>query len=140
MSEEQSILNINLTGDYTVQQLKDYAEYLQERIEILQEIKEANIRGAEDMEVEIAVDIYKMSASEVSFDDIINSVSAENRTISGGNIITSGVQRNIRIIGEIEDPDELENVVVKRDGGNVFLRDIATINFREKDRTTFARE
>ena len=140
ISEEQSILNINLTGDYTVQQLKDYAEYLQERIEILQEIKEANIRGAEDMEVEIAVDIYKMSASEVSFDDIINSVSAENRTISGGNIITSGVQRNIRIIGEIEDPDELENVVVKRDGGNVFLRDIATINFREKDRTTFARE
>jgi multidrug efflux pump subunit AcrB len=140
ISEEQSILNINLTGDYTVQQLKDYAEYLQERIEILQEIKEANIRGAEDMEVEIAVDIYKMSASEVSFDDIINSVSAENRTISGGNIITSGVQRNIRIIGEIEDPRELENVVVKRDGGNVFLRDIATINFREKDRTTFARE
>ncbi|GHA23674.1 copper transporter [Salinimicrobium marinum] len=140
ISEEQSILNINLTGDYTVQQLKDYAEYLQERIEILQEIKEANIRGAEDMEVEIAVDIYKMSASEVSFDDIINSVSAENRTISGGNIITSGVQRNIRIIGEIEDPDELENVVVKRDGGNVFLRDIASINFREKDRTTFARE
>ncbi|PTX45251.1 multidrug efflux pump subunit AcrB [Christiangramia gaetbulicola] len=140
LSEEQPILNINLTGDYTVQQLKDYAEYLQEKIELLPQIKEASIRGAEDMEVEIAVDIYKMSASEVSFQDIISAVSAENRTISGGNIITSGVQKNIRIIGEIEDPAELRNVVVKSDGGNIFLKDIAEVNFQEKDATTYARE
>ncbi len=140
LSEEQPILNINLTGDYTVQQLKDYAEYLQEKIELLPQIKEASIRGAEEMEVEIAVDVYKMSASEVSFQDIISAVSAENRTISGGNIITSGVQKNIRIIGEIEDPQELRNVVVKREGGNIFLKDIAAINFQEKDATTYARE
>ncbi|WP_339653502.1 efflux RND transporter permease subunit, partial [uncultured Salegentibacter sp.] len=140
ISEEQPILNINLTGDYTVQQLKEYAEYLQERIELLPQIKEASIRGAEEIEVEIAVDIYKMTASKVSFSDIVNAVSGENRTISGGNVITSGVQKNIRIVGEIEDPSELENVVVKTDGGNIFLQDIANINFREKDATTFARE
>lgn len=140
ISEEMPILNINLTGDYTVQQLKEYAEYLQDRIELLPQIKEASIRGAEEMEVEIAVDIYKMTASKVSFDNIINAISAENRTISGGNVITSGVQKNIRIIGEIENPKELRDVVVKRDGGNIFLKDIAKINFREKDATTFARE
>ncbi|TBW27914.1 efflux RND transporter permease subunit [Gramella sp. KN1008] len=140
LSEEMPILNINLTGDYTVQQLKDYAEYLQEKIELLPEIKEASIRGAEEMEIEIALDVYKMSASEVSFQDVINSISAENRTISGGNIITSGVQKNIRIIGEITDPKELRDVVVKRDGGNIFLKDIAKINFQEKDPTTYARE
>ncbi|APG60968.1 efflux RND transporter permease subunit [Christiangramia salexigens] len=140
LSEEQPILNINLTGDYTVQQLKDYAEYLQEKIELLPQIKEASIRGAEEMEVEIAVDVYKMTASKVSFNDIVNAVSMENRTISGGNIITSGVQKNIRIIGEIENPQELENVVVKHDGGNIFLKDIADIRFKEKDATTYARE
>ena len=140
ISEEQPILNINLTGNYPVQQLKDYAEYLQEKIELLPQIKEASIRGAEDMEVEIAVDVYKMTASKVSFNDIISAVSAENRTISGGNIITSGTQKNIRIIGEIEDPKELENVVVKQEGGNIFLKDIAQINFQEKDPTTYARE
>ncbi|MBE7639452.1 AcrB/AcrD/AcrF family protein [Salegentibacter sp. BLCTC] len=140
ISEEMPILNINLTGDYTVQQLKEYAEYLQERIELLPQIKEASIRGAEEMEVEIAVDIYKMTASKVSFSDVINAVSAENRTISGGNVINSGVQKNIRIVGEIEDPKELQNVVVKTDGGNIFLKDIANINFKEKDATTFARE
>ncbi|MDP2687302.1 MAG: efflux RND transporter permease subunit [Aequorivita sp.] len=139
-SEEMPILNINLTGDYPVQKLKDYAEYLQDRIELLPQIKEATIRGAEDKEVEIAVDIYKMTASQVSFDNIINAVKGENSTISGGNIITNGVQKNIRITGEIEDPKELENIVVKKDDGIIFLKDIAEVKFKQKDATTYARE
>lgn len=139
-SEEFPILNINLTGDYTVQKLKDYAEYLQDKIELLPQIKEATIRGAEEKEVEIAVDIYKMSASQVSFDNIINAIKGENNTISGGNIITNGVQKNIRITGEIQNPRELENIVVKKDDGIIFLKDIADIKFQEKDPTTYARE
>ena len=140
ISEEMPILNVNLTGDYPVQQLKEYAEYLQDRIELLPQIKEASIRGAEEMEVEIAVDPHKMTASQVSFDDIISAVSMENQTISGGNIITGGIQKNIRILGEISDPQELERIIVKREDGNVFLRDIAEIKFQEKEPTTFARE
>ena len=139
-SEEFPILNINLTGDYPIQRLKDYAKYLQDRIELLPQIKEATIRGVDDKEVEIAVDINKMTASEVSFDNIINAIKGENVTISGGNIITHGVQKNIRITGEIKDPKELEKVVVKRDDGIIFLKDIAKINFQEKDPTTYARE
>lgn len=139
-SEEFPILNINLTGDYPIQQLKDYAKYLQDKIELLPEIKEATIRGVDDKEVEVAVDLYKMSASQVSFNDIINAIKGENVTISGGNIITHGVQKNIRITGEIKDPKELEKVVVKRDDGVIFLKDIATIKFQEKDPTTYARE
>lgn len=140
LSEEMPILNVNLTGDFPVQQLKDYAEYLQDKIELLPQIKEASIRGAEEKEVEIAVDVHKMTASKVSFGDIINAVRMENQTISGGNVITGGVQKNIRILGEIENPKELENIIVKREEGNVFLRDIAEIRFQEKEPTTFARE
>lgn len=139
-SEEAPILNINLTGDYKVQQLKDYAEHLQDKIELLPQIKEATIRGAEEMEVEIAVDIYRMSASKVSFDNIINAIRSENLTISGGNVITDGLRKNIRVLGEIDNPQELQDVVVKRDGGNIFLKDIADIRFKEKDPTTYARE
>lgn len=55
-------------------------------------------------------------------------------------ILSRTAFKNIRIIGEIEDPSELENVVVKREDGNIFLRDIAEIRFQERDATTFARE
>ena len=140
LSEEQPILNINITGPYTTQQLKDYAEHLQEKIELLSPIKEAPIRGAEDMEVEIAVDFYKMAASKVSFTDIINAVKSENKTISAGNIVSNQTLKNIRVLGELDNPQELRNVVVKTDGGNIFLKDIATIHFKEVDPTTYARE
>lgn len=140
ISEVTPIANINITGDFTSEQLKDFAELLQDEIEELTEIKEAQILGAEDKEVEVAVDVFKMNASNLSFGDIIGAIQAENVTISGGNVIQNGMQRNIRVLGEIDDPQELQNVVVKNDGGRILLRDIAKVNFREKDRTTYARE
>jgi len=139
IAEEVPILNINLTGDFTSEKLKEYAEYLEEHIERLPQIKEAAIRGAEDKEIEIAVDMYKMAAAKVSFDDIISSVKYENKTVSGGSVSTNGIKKNIRVIGEINKPSDLENIIVKKQDGNVYLRDIATIEFKEKERTTFAR-
>ncbi|MDD2985470.1 efflux RND transporter permease subunit [Flavobacterium sp.] len=139
IAEEVPILNISLTGNFTSEKLKEYAEYLEERIERLPQIKEAAIRGAEDKEIEIAVDMYKMAAAKVSFDDIINAVKYENKTVSGGSISNNGIKKNIRVIGEINTPKELENIIVKKQDGNVYLRDIATVSFQEKERTTFAR-
>ncbi len=141
MSEEIPILNINISGDYPVDKLKEYGEYLEDEIEGLEEIKQVDIRGAQDKEVEVAVDIYKMMAAQVSFDDIINTISRENMTMSAGNLISSGQRRTIRIIGEIEDPKELESFVVKSEKGNsIYLRDVAKVTFKDEDKTTYARE
>ncbi|MGK0254337.1 MAG: multidrug efflux pump [Mariniflexile sp.] len=141
MSEEIPILNINISGNYPVDKLKEYGEYLEEAIESLQEIKQVDIRGAQNKEVEVAVDIYKMMASKVSFDDIINTINRENMTMSAGNLISSGQRRTIRIIGEIENPKELESFVVKSEKNNpIYLKDIAKVTFKDEDKTTYARE
>lgn len=141
MSEEMPILNINITGDYPIQRLKEFAEYLQDEIEDLSEIKEAPIRGAQEKEVEVAVDIYKMMASKVSFDDVINAINGGNMTMSAGNLIASGQRRTIRVLGEIQSPKELEDFVVKSENNfPIYLKDIATITFKEKDKTTYARQ
>jgi multidrug efflux pump subunit AcrB len=140
ISEEVPILNINLKGDYTAQQLKKFGEKLQDDIEEVPEVKKVDILGVDNKEVEIAVDIFKMTAAQVSFDDIQNTVRNENMTLSGGNLISQGSRNNIRIIGEMKDPAELNNIIVKSFGGSVYLKDIATISFKEKERTTYARE
>jgi multidrug efflux pump subunit AcrB len=140
ISEEVPILNINLQGNYTTQQLKAYGEKLQDDIEEIAEVKKVDIIGVDDKEVEIAVDIFKMSGAQVSFDDIQNAVKYENMTLSGGNLISQGSRNNIRIVGEIKDPKELENVIVKSYGGTVYLKDIAKVSFKEKEKTTYARE
>jgi multidrug efflux pump subunit AcrB len=140
LSEEIPILNLNLYGDYPVDRLKEFAEILQDEIEELPEIKAVDIRGAQEKEVEVAVDVYKMMAAKVSFDDVINSIRNENMTMSAGNLITSGQRRTIRILGEVEDPGQLENFVVKSENGAIYLRDIAEVRFEEEDKTTYARD
>jgi multidrug efflux pump subunit AcrB len=140
ISEEVPILNINLQGNYTTQQLKKYGELIQDDLEEIAEVKKVDILGVDDKEVEIAVDLFKMTAAQVSFDEIQNAVKYENMTLSGGNLKTQGSKNNIRIIGEIKDPKELENIVVKSYGGTVYLKNIATISFKEKEKTTYARE
>ncbi len=140
ISEETPILNVNVSGNYPTIKLKEYAEYLQDEIESLKEIKEATIRGAQEREVEVAVDVYKMIAAQVSFNDILASIGNENMTLSAGNLVSSGQRRNIRVIGEIQSPEELEDFVIKSENGAVYLRDIAEVTFSEEDKTTYARD
>lgn len=141
MSEEMPILNINISGDYPIGKLKEYGEYLEDEIENLPEIKKVDIRGAQIREVEVAVDIYKMMAAKVSFNDIIGAINNGNVTMSAGNLIASGQRRTIRVIGEITDPSDLENFVVKSDNSSpIYLKNIAAVYFKEKERTTYARE
>lgn len=140
-SEEMPIMNINIAGDYPVEKLKEFGEYLEDEIEDLSEIKEVSIRGAQEKEVEVAVDVYKMMAALVSFDDVLQAINNGNVTMSAGNFKVSGQRRTIRVLGEIDAPSDLESFVVKSDHGiPVYLRDIATVRFKEEDKTTYARE
>ena len=141
LSESFPIMNVNITGDYPVDKLKEYAEYLEDKIEDLPEIKGVDIRGAQDKEVEVAVDIYKMMAAKVSFQDILGAIANGNMTMSAGNLKTSGQRRTIRVVGEINSPEDLENFVVKSENGSaIYLKDVATVRFHEEDKTTYARE
>lgn len=141
MSEEFPILNINIQGDYPVDKLKEFGEYLQDEIEDLSEIKKVDIRGAQEREVEVAVDIYKMMAAQVSFQDIISAIQNGNTTVSAGNLIASGQRRTIRVLGEIDEPEDLENFVVKSEKNNpIYLKDVAVVEFKDKEKITYARE
>jgi len=138
-AERYPVLNITLIGDYTVEELKNYAEYLELRIERLPEIKSVEIRGLQDFEVEVAVDPYRMNSTNTSFGNIISAISQENVTISAGNIVSDGQRRNVKIVGEISKPSELENIIVNNFNGPVYLKDIASVSFKEKEATSFVR-
>lgn len=140
-SERIPIMNINLSGEFSMDQLKEYAEYLEDKIEELSEISGVDIRGVQEKELEIAVDLYKMEASKISFTDIENAVAFENMSVSGGDILENGIRRTVRILGEFEDPLAVRNIIVKQEKGHiVYLRDIADVKFKEQEKESFARE
>lgn len=139
LSEEVPILNIGLSGDIPIEEMKFYGELLQDKIEQMSEIKEVALRGVQDFEVEVSLDLMKMNAATVSFNDVINAIARGNSTVSAGNIEGNGLRRNIRVLGEIESPEELEDFVIKTQNGVLSLGDIATVNFKEKEKNSYAR-
>ena len=139
ISEEVPILNIGLSGNIPRKEMKIHGEVLKDKIEQMAEIKEVSLRGVQDFEVEVSLDLIKMVAATVSFDDVINCIQRGNNTISAGNIEGNGLRRNIRVIGEIKNPEDLENFVVKNQDGTVFLGDISKITFKEKEINSYAR-
>lgn len=141
MSELVPALNVNLSGDFSMEMLKEYAEVLEERIEDIPQVTKVDIRGIQEKEVKIDVDLYRMESMEVTFNDIENAITSENMTISGGDVVVDGIRRNVRLIGEFKDWKEIPNVIVKNEKFNIVrLRDIAEVSFEGKERESFSRE
>ena len=140
-SELIPVMQVNLSGDYPIDQLEDYAEELQDRIENLQQVNEAEIRGVNKKEMEVEVDYLKAEARLVSFNDIAQAIAQENVSISGGDILMDGRRRTVQVVGDFRDAAELEAIIVKAEGGKpVYLRDVAKVQFVDQEATSFARE
>lgn len=140
-SENFPILNINLTDPTkSLDELNDIAEYLEDEIEKFPQISKADIVGVDEKEVEVKIDPFKLEARKVSFADIENAISAENLTLSGGNVVADGLRRNVRVIGEYKDPSQMEELIISNENGNiVYLKDVATVEFGYKDKQNYAR-
>ncbi len=134
------IMNINLRGS-SAAILKDVAEELEDLIEELPEISEVDIRGVQDQELTIEVDPIKAQSVNVTIEDIQNAVRAEHQTIPGGELLSDGIRKTIRIEGEFKNAEELGQLIVKQDDFlPVHLSDIAYVYFGNGDTTSYARE
>ncbi len=122
---EFPIINVNLSGDFSSEELKTYAENLQDKIEEIPEISKVNIKGVEDKLIRLNLDKEKMDAFHLSFTDIENAVKYENMSVSGGDLIVNGTRRSVRVVGEFKNIREIENIIVKSEQGKaVYLRDV----------------
>lgn len=137
---EFPIININLSGDYSLGELKYYAEYLEDEIEGISEISKVEITGLNEREVKINVDPLKLESFELSFTDIENAIASENVSISGGDIRINGTRRTLRVMGEFKSAKEMENIVVKNENQDiVYLKEVAEVTYGFADPESYAR-
>ncbi len=138
---EMPIMFVNISGDYDGIKLKEYADKMQDKFEELSEITRAEIIGAPEREIQVNVDPYKMQAARVSFMDIENAISRENRDITGGLIEVGNMQRTIKIKGQFTSVLNLQDIVVRSSarGASVYLKDIAALKDTIKEKESYAR-
>lgn len=134
------IMYLNISGDFDLKTLKKYADDLQDRVESLPEISGVDIVGALDPEVQINVDVNKMSAAQLSFYDIQQAIGTENISASGGTVPIDGVRRTLNIKKEYGSAEEISNTVIKSPtGSSIYLRDIASVVDGFKEQESYAR-
>lgn len=134
------ILYINISGDYDLKKLKEYADLLKDEIEGYKEISKVDEIGALTPEIQINVDLNKAAAAQITFDDIINAVGNENILASAGSIKTDGVRRTIDVKQDFKNAGQVAAMVIRNPTGRaVYLRDIAEVKDSFLEQESYAR-
>ncbi len=135
------IVFVNIAGkNYTLDQLKHYAQYLKDEIEKIPDISKVEIKGLPEKEVQVNVDLNKLKQLNLSFNEIINAIKAENLTVSAGQLKSGGYLKQVRIVGQFSSVNDIRNIAVRSIGGRVvFLKDVAQVKETYKETESKAR-
>ena len=137
---EFPIMNINIAGNVSLEKLKGYAEDIQELIEATPEITRVDIVGGLDREIQINLDLQKMQAYGITFNDIQSAVQYENVNISGGDLNVNDIRRTIRVKGEFVDLNDIKNIIIRSgQGATARLSEIAEVIDSNAEKQDFAR-
>jgi multidrug efflux pump len=136
---EIPIMYINVAGNYDLNQLKKYAESLEDRLEGLKELNDVKLVGALDREIQVNVDVYKLQAAQLTLGDIQRAIAQENISISGGNISLDGMKPTLSIKSEFKEPSEIGDIIVTSQvGAKVFIKDIAQVVDSYKEQESYS--
>ncbi len=137
---EWPIMQVNISGEYSLVRLKKVAEDLEDKLEQIPSVLDVTLSGGLEREVQVDVDLAKLKYYGLAFDDVIDAIREENVTTPGGTIDVGTVKYLVRVPGEFEDTRLIEDIVIASPGDRpVYLRDVATVDFGFKERDSFAR-
>jgi multidrug efflux pump subunit AcrB len=137
---EWPIMQVNISGDYSLVRLKQVAEELQDQLEQIPSVLDVTLSGGLEREVQVNVDLAKLKYYGLAFDDVIDAIREENVTTPGGTIDVGDLKYLVRVPGEFEDTGLIEDIVITAPGDRpVYIRDVASVDFGFKERDSFAR-
>lgn len=134
------VLMLNVYGPVGLVQLKEIAERLEDRIEGVRGVLEAEVSGGLTRQIRILVDRTRLAAYRIPVDRFLALIQAEEKNVSGGRLEVSDFELSVRVPGEFADPAEIYGLIVDtRDGRPIYLSDVATVVDTYEDRRSIAR-
>ncbi|MCR9017029.1 efflux RND transporter permease subunit [Aquiflexum gelatinilyticum] len=126
-----NILQIGLISENSSREnLKKYAERLQEELEKVNALKEVEIFGLPNEIVRIDLHLDQMARMNIPVQAVLGSIQSEIGNIPGGTIEAGNKAFNVKTSGDYKDLEEIANTqVIAFQGRNVALKDIADVHF-----------
>ncbi len=134
------VLVVTLSGDVPERTLLRLARRLQDKVEGVSAVLDAQIGGDREELVELVVDPLVLESYGLDARDIIDAVSRSNRLVAAGSLDTGQGRFAVKVPGLFESGEDILNMPVKVSGDAVVrFRDIGTLRRTFKDPEGFAR-
>ena len=125
---ELPIVVLSLSGAVGLVRLKEIAEDLQDDIESIPGVLEAEVTGGLEREIRVEPDPDKLAYYGLSILRLQSIIAKENQNVSGGAIRMGDGRFQLRVPGEFQSPDEIYGLIVGLHRGQpVYLKDVARV-------------
>lgn len=114
--------------------LKYYAENLKDQLEKVANLKKVKVAGVPEEVVRIDVRIDKLAELKIPLNLVIGSLQSEAINIPGGSVTAGTKTFNVKTSGKFKSVEDIANTVIFNGNGKIiFLKDIATIGFKNEE-------
>lgn len=111
-------------------------DLIQKPLEAVEGVAAVKISGGLEDEIEVRVDLQKLSQLNLTLEDINRHLAAENANISGGRVEQGASRYLVRTLNQFRSLDEIrDTLIATREGRKIYLRDFAEVaaGFKERE-------
>ncbi|MGI9480947.1 MAG: efflux RND transporter permease subunit [Hyphomicrobiales bacterium] len=131
---------VALSGDVPERTLFRHARALQDELEALPSVLEANLSGQREELLEININTKALESYNIDQTELIASVARNNRLVAAGTFDGGSGRFNIKVPGLFETAKDIYSLPIKEVNGTVVkLSEVAEIRRSFKDRSVYAR-
>jgi len=127
--------------NFDIRTLQNFAEdRIEPVLERVEGVSEINVLGGRERETQIRFDPVRLAQLNITPADLVSAIQRTNRNVSAGEVPDGKREVRLRTIGQYETPEDVEQTVVAyRDGGPLYVRDVAEVAETYKEPTGFVR-
>jgi multidrug efflux pump len=131
---------VHLYGDAPERALYRATRNLQDELEALPQVLEANLRGTREELLEIVIDPSRLENYGISYVQLFNAVQANNQLVAAGSLDSGEARFQVKVPGLFESEADALNLPIATSGDAVVtLQDVANVRRTFKDRDSYSR-
>lgn len=130
-----TVVQAFLVGDRTQDDLYDYADdVIADRFSSVPGVGEVRVYGANEMQIHVLLDRAKLTAMNLSINDIVSKLEANNVRKPLGRIQFDKGEKNVTFDGDFKDFEQIKALEVgKFKNKRIYLRDVADVKFMSRE-------
>ncbi len=135
------VLRLGLTGDQSLYELRNLAEYdLKRRLDTLPGVAAVRVKGGLEEQFLVGIDESKLATLGLDINQVNQRLQQGNVNMPGGTLREGQTEYIIRTFNEFQTVEEIGAlIIVSRENIDIRLRDIATVDRFYKDREIITR-